>query len=158
MHVFKTVLDDDSFKHIFRKDKNEVSNCDVKDRNIPLKSVEEMTAAPGIPGVPGLQTSHQSLSGKSFPKSEVFVSVASDHGVGSCANHAQFFEDGQLRSLYNLGNIRGGEFNPNEPEDAKYRIKKRDEAFRNKARDAWDSMVRQRSKSRFNSGSSEENN
>lgn len=144
MHIYKEMLDDDSFKHIFRKSKSEVPNCDVKDRNVPKRQQEVPTSArPAI---------LESASGKSFPKADVLVSVSTDAPVSSCANHAQLFEDSQLRSLYNLGNIRGGELNPNEPEDAKYRLKKREEDFKAKSKAAWDATVRERSQSRFNSG------
>jgi hypothetical protein len=145
MHIFKTALDDDAFEHIFRVAKNEIPNCDVKDRNVTKDEDEDP--------IEGYTKPKQSISNKSFPKSEIFVSNDADHGVSSCANHAQFFEDAQLRSIFNLGNIRGGELNSNEPKGADYKIKKRDEAFKDRAKEAWNSMVKNRNRSRFNSGS-----
>ena len=153
MHVYKELLDDDSFSHIFGP-KSEVGPCHFRDLSAKKEDSDESEDLAG----PRFNVSGLGNESQEFPKGNVFISVAGG-GVGnrSCANHAKFFYKNQKRSIHTQSNIRGGELNPNEPVNAHIIVRKREEEFKEKSLKAQKRTVQERSRARFNSGTVDEN-
>lgn len=141
MDVFKGLLDDDEFKFAIGHAKNEVPNCDVRDHNDPKEGDQDLEASIGMGG----------QSNNNIPDSRLAITEAGNKYTPSCANHAQYFRNIQLRSLYNLGNIRP-ELNDGESSEAKWLVKQRENKIKDRAANFWRRQVKERNQARFNSG------
>jgi len=89
---------------------------------------------------------------KSYPNAEIGLTEMGDDYTPSCVNHAQFLRDISKRTMFDLGNIRGDKLNPGESNEAKWNFKQRAQKLFSRANDHWNTVVRERNRSRFNSG------
>ena len=89
---------------------------------------------------------------KSYPKAEIGLTEMGDDYTPSCVNHAQLLRNISKRTMFDLGNIRGDKLNPGESNEAKWNFKQREQKLFSRANDHWNTMVHERNRSRFNSG------
>jgi len=152
MHVYKTLLDDDSFAHAFGP-KSEIGPCHFRNLSAKQDDDESENLA-----VPRFNAGGSEDEGQEFPYAQHLITVAGG-GVGnrSCTNHMKFFHQNQKRSIYTQSNIRGGELNPNEPVNAHNLVKEREEKFKERSRNTQRRTVLDRARARFNSGIVDEN-
>jgi hypothetical protein len=89
---------------------------------------------------------------KSYPKAELGLTEMGDDYIPSCVNHAQLIRGVEKRTMFDLGNLRGDKLNPGESNEARWHFKQRAQKLFSRANDHWNTMVRERNRSRFNSG------
>ena len=137
----KNKYDEEGFKTIYNKTKEQMGNCDAQDRNYQDDGYESDPE----------ETLQAKFTRTNLPNAITVITEAGEKYTPSCAAHASNFRDTQLRNIADLQNIRP-DLNEGESNEARWHFSERSKKFLSRANQNWNSLVKLRRINNFNSG------